>query len=49
VNINGIVSVLGAIVTVALVTTVVSHKESARVVKALGDAFAGSLRAAQGH
>jgi hypothetical protein len=49
VNLNSIVSVLGAIVTVALVTTIVSHKESASVVKAFGDAFSGSLRAAQGH
>lgn len=47
-NLNSIVSVLGAIVTVALVTTVVSHKESAQVVGAFGQAFAGSLRAAQG-
>lgn len=39
---------LGAIVTVALVTTVVSNTGSAGVIKAFGDAFAGSLRAAQG-
>lgn len=42
-------NVLGAIVTVALVTTVVSHPESSQVIRALGDAFVGSLRAAQGH
>ena len=47
-NPSGFVNVLGAIVTVALVTTVVSHPQSAQVVRAFGDAFAGSLRAAQG-
>lgn len=47
-NVSGIVGVLSAIVTVALVTTVVSHPESAKVVKALGDGFSGALRAAQG-
>lgn len=47
-NPSGIVNVLGAIVTVALVTTVVSHPQSAQVIRAFGDAFAGSLRAAQG-
>jgi hypothetical protein len=40
--------VASAIVTVALVTTIVSHKESANVLKAVGDAFRGSLLAAQG-
>lgn len=40
--------VASAIVTVALVTTIVSHKESANVIKALGNAFSGSLLAAQG-
>lgn len=47
-NVSGIVGVLSAIVTVALVTTVVSHSESAKVVKALSDGFSGALRAAQG-
>ena len=40
--------IAGAIVTVALVTTVVSHKESAHVITAIGTAFSGALRAAQG-
>lgn len=40
--------VASAIVTVALVTTIVSHKESANVVKAVGQAFSGALLAAQG-
>lgn len=45
---NTIINVLGAIVTVALVTTVVSNQNSAAVIKAFGDAFSGSIRAAQG-
>lgn len=46
---NSIINVLGAIVTVALVTTVVSNANSANVINALGGAFSGSLRAAMGH
>lgn len=38
----------GAIVMVALVTTLVAHKNTARVVGATGSAFSGSLRAAMG-
>lgn len=41
-------NVMGAIVTVALVTTIVSRPQSARVIRAMGDAFAGSIRAALG-
>lgn len=41
-------SILGAIVFVALVTTIVSHKETANIVRALGGSFSGSLRAAMG-
>lgn len=47
-NQSKVVDVLGAIVTVALVTTIVSHPQTARVVTAFGNAFANSLRAAQG-
>lgn len=47
-NPNGIFGVASALVTVALVTTIVSHPESAKVVKAIGDGFSGALRAAQG-
>lgn len=39
-------NILGSIVTVALVTTIVSRPNSAAVIKAMGDAFAGSIRAA---
>lgn len=41
-------NILGAIVTVALVTTVVSRPTSAQVIRSMGDAFAGSIRAALG-
>lgn len=41
-------NVIGSIVTVALVTAIVSQPNSARVISAFGDAFAGSIRAALG-
>jgi hypothetical protein len=41
--------VMGAIVTVALVTTIVSRPTSAQVIKAMGDSFAGSIKAALGN
>lgn len=41
-------NIVGAIVTVALVTTIVSRPTSASVIRAMGDAFAGSIRAALG-
>lgn len=41
-------NVLGSIVTVALVTTIVSRPTSAKVIQAMGSAFAGSIRAALG-
>lgn len=41
-------NVMGAIVTVALVTTIVARPNSAVVIRAMGDAFAGSIRAALG-
>ena len=47
-NPSNIFGVAGALVTVALVTTVVSHPESAKVIKAMADGFSGALRAAQG-
>jgi hypothetical protein len=42
-------NVLTAITTVALVTTIVSRPTSANIIKSMGDAFAGSIRAALGH
>ena len=47
-NADRALSIGSAIVTVALVTTIVSHPTSAAVIKAVGDAFSGSLRAAMG-
>jgi hypothetical protein len=41
-------NILGAIVTVALVTTIVSRPNSAHVIRTMGDAFAGSIRASMG-
>lgn len=41
-------NILGAIVTVAMVTAVVSNKESKEVIKAMGGAFSGSIKAALG-
>jgi len=47
-NMDRVANVLGAIVVVALVTTIVAHRNTARVVNALGKAFSGSIRAAMG-
>lgn len=47
-NVDDIWSLLGAIVMVALVTTVVMRPTSAQIITALGNAFTGSLRAAMG-
>lgn len=41
-------NVLGAIVTVALVSAIVSKPTSAGVIRAFGDAFSGSIKAAKG-
>lgn len=46
---NRLFDVLGSIVTVALVTTIVSRPTSATVIRAMGDAFSGSIRAALGN
>lgn len=41
-------NIAGALVTVALVTTIVSRPNSAKVITAMGSAFAGSIKAATG-
>lgn len=41
-------NILASIVAVALVTTVVSRPQSAAIIRAFGDAFSGSIRAAMG-
>lgn len=43
---NDIFDVLGGIVVVALVTTIVSSRNTAGQITAAGNAFSGSLRAA---
>lgn len=48
-NADKALSIGSAIVTVALVTTIVSNKHSAQVIRAIGDMFTGSIRAAMGH
>ena len=47
-NADKALSIGSAIVTVALVTTIVSHPQSAQVIRAVGDSFSGALRAAMG-
>lgn len=47
-QVNTIFGLLGAIVTVALVTTIVASENTAPVIKAFGGSFSDSLRAAQG-
>ncbi len=42
-------NVLTAITTIGLVTAVVSRPASASIIKAMGDAFAGSIKAALGN
>jgi hypothetical protein len=40
--------VIGALVIVALVTTLVAHQQTAAIVSSLGQSFSGALTAAQG-
>lgn len=47
-NAEKLFSIGGAIVTVAMVTVVVSHPQSAKVIRAVGDSFSGVLRSAMG-
>lgn len=48
-NADKVASIGSAFLTVAMVTVVVSHPGSSRVIRAMGQAFAGSMRAAMGH
>ncbi len=45
---GSIIDIFAAIVTVALVTTIVSSPNSASILSSLGTAFSGSLKAAMG-
>lgn len=47
-NADKLVNIGSAIVTVALVTTIVSHPQSAKIIRSVGDAFSSTLRAAMG-
>ena len=43
-----VADIVAGITTVALVTTLVSHRNTARIVTAVGNAYSGALRAAMG-
>lgn len=47
-NLDRFTNILGAIVTVALITTIVAHRNSAQVISAAANGFANSIRAAMG-
>ncbi|MCW2897751.1 MAG: hypothetical protein JWO67_16 [Streptosporangiaceae bacterium] len=47
-TINSVTTILGALIGVAMVTTIVRSPNTAPVVKAFGDAFSGSINAAMG-
>lgn len=47
-NLDKVFNLLGALVLVALVTTLVAHKNTAKVVNAFGGAFNNSLKTAEG-
>ncbi len=48
-EVGKIFSILSAIVVVAGITVVVTSKNTASDLRAFGDTFSGSLRAAMGH
>lgn len=43
-----VADIFAGITTVALVTTILSHKNTARVITAVGNAYAGAVSAAMG-
>lgn len=47
-NLDSILNIFSAIVTVALVTTILASPNTASVLRAVGETFANSLRAAMG-
>lgn len=47
-NGDKLLNIAGAIVTVALVTTIVARPNSVKVVREVGTAFSGAIRAALG-
>jgi hypothetical protein len=46
--VDRVADIFAGITMVALVTTLVAHRNTSRVIAAVGDAYAGSLRAAMG-
>ena len=47
-SVAGVLNIAGELVFATIIFTLVSHPETATVVKAVGDTFTGSLRAASG-
>lgn len=47
-NVDGIVGIAASIVTVAAIWVIVTGPQTGAVIRAAGEAFAGSIRAAQG-
>lgn len=47
-NLDGLFNIAGAIVTLAIVTIIFTSEQTANVIKATGNAFSGSIRAATG-
>lgn len=47
-NLDRIFNIGAAIVTVALVYTLVSHKETAHIIQAFGSSFSGAIKSATG-
>ncbi len=45
---NQIANIAGSIVVVAMITAVVSRKNSAAVIRSFGNAFSGAIRASLG-
>jgi hypothetical protein len=43
-----VADIVAGITTVALVTTLVSHRNTQRIITAVGEAYSGALRAAMG-
>jgi hypothetical protein len=48
-GLEGIFDIASMIVVLAIITTIVAHTESKRVIAAIGDAFQGSLKVAMGN
>lgn len=45
---NSMTDVIGGVIIVALVTTIVAHRQSAAIIKSAGDSSIGLLRTAMG-